>query len=136
MLWALRWLLVATIVLAVGIYGLAAAFSDTAPDETLSHRAIVLALVLFAAGVVVGVFAGRRWWVSIALAWGPLAVGAMMLTARWRGVTPIVSSGFVVGFFAVPPIAALIGGFLGSRLARLGGKRVGPRDELSGPDGS
>lgn len=115
----LKGALVAAIVLLAGLIGLALVFTDVGPSDTLVGRTMAGALFFVLAGLLLGLMnpRGRVWLLSGLAAWGMAALGVVGVAAS---ISDPASGdlGLALAFVAGPLICALIGGFVGSRLAR------------------
>ncbi len=109
--------------LVVGVIALPFVFSDLGPEETVARRVALAGGVFFVGGVLSGALASRRWPVSGLCAWTPFGMGLFMLVSKLtvRGEMPYWSA--IGTFLLAPLIVAVIGGFVGSRLASRIAKR-------------
>ena len=105
----------AILIVMVGIFGLAATFSDLGPGETWAFRIATLLAVCLLGGIGVGLLLNSWWPAAIACAWGPLLWGGLMLLASVRRG---VWTGWYITFLdlLVVPALCLFGGFAGFRL--------------------
>jgi hypothetical protein len=126
MIRGLRFLAAATLAFVVGAYALSTTFSDPSPGESLLGRGLVTGGAILLGGVAIGALQAHRWWISIAVGWGPMLVGALMLAARWRGAVQSASPKFAVLCIVGAPVLGLLGGFIGARLIARWGRKPTP----------
>ena len=108
----------------IGYFGLAAAFSDLGPSETVLNRLVVTGLVFLFGGFIVGIIEKRIWYLAGICAWGPirvyLGIGFLGLgMVKWEAIS----------VYMILPIAlSLLGGYIGfrirNRLSEIRSRRV------------
>lgn len=104
--------------LVVGLIASPFIFSDLGPEESLTKRITITAIIFFVGGAISGVLSSNNWITASLCAWSPIGMGLFMLISKLlaHGDYPYWSA--ICTFLFIPVTVASIGGFVGSRLSR------------------
>ena len=106
-----------------GFFGLSVLFSDVMLSSPRVAYWLVVAAHHFVPGGGVGLLAPRRWYFAALASWGSVLMGLMALLAAARGAGLFAAVGYACLTLLIMPVLALLGGYLGARLAMLAGAR-------------
>lgn len=105
----------AVLIVAVGLFGLSATFSDLGPGETWAFRIATLLGAYVLGSVGVGFLLNKWWPAAVACSWGSVLWGGLSLFASARQGEWTASSKLPLDLLVVPALC-LLGGFAGFRL--------------------
>lgn len=103
--------------LVVGVFTLPLVFSDLGPGETVAQRIAIAGIAFFVGGALVGGVAARQWPVAALCAWTPIAIGLVALINKLTVQGQMAYWAAIATFLLAPAGAALLGGYVGSRVA-------------------
>jgi hypothetical protein len=109
------------IAIVTGLFGAILLLSNALAGYSLWQLWLIVISMHAVPAIAVGVLIPKRWYVAIVAAWGGCAIDGVLLVAYLRVRGNTYPAGFYAGSpllgFVFIPIALLVGGYLGRRIA-------------------
>ena len=113
--------------LFVGFWAFAGLMGDLGPGESALGRVAYLSVVFVVGGLLVGLVAGRRWWLAGLCAWAPLVRAVLGVYHGLKGAPGGLFDLERAGHLVFALAMSLVGGSLGRLLWRVRSRRARQR---------